>query len=185
MPIDAAPFAFNANIGDARVRGAEFNIEVRPMEGLTLSGGANYNDARLKSNSFQMPSFLVLPGERLPEAPLLNFNAIARYERTVASSLLVFAQTDIAHKGSMWNDSRVDVRSLQPAYTLANLRFGVRNPSGFWRAEAYVSNVTNKRAVIYTDETGYAYYPGHSNPDIASPPRTFGLHLSYRWGKPD
>ena len=185
VPIPTAPYAFNANIGDARIRGLESSIEVRPMEGLDLSATVNYNDARLKSNSFQSPSFFALPGERLPEAPLLNFNAIARYERHVAQSLLAFAQTDIAHKSSMWNDGRVDVRILQPAYTLANMRFGVSDPLGSWRAEAYVTNVANKRAVIYSDITGYAYFPGHSNPEVAAPPRTFGLHLSYHWGKPE
>ena len=100
VPIPVLPYAFNANIGDARIRGLEANLEVPPLRGLNLSASVNYNDARLTSNSFQSPTFLVVPGERLPEAPLLNFNVIARYERHVAPNLLAFARTDIAHKGS-------------------------------------------------------------------------------------
>ncbi len=177
------PFSFQTNVGDARILGVESSLEVRPLEGLNLSVNGNYNDARLRSTAFQNPNFFLLPGERLAEAPIFNFNAVARYERHVTPAALAFAQVDVAHKGSMWNDLRVDVRTLQPAYTLGNVRFGLSDPAGSWRAEGYITNVANKRAVIYVDTTGYAYFPGHSNPEIATPPRTFGLHLSYRWGK--
>ncbi|HXA35850.1 MAG TPA: sulfotransferase [Steroidobacteraceae bacterium] len=183
VSIPVAPFGFNANVGDARIIGVESSLEVRPLPGLNLSLSGNYNDARLRSNEFQNPSFVVLPGERLAEAPIFNFNAIARYERRLTPAALAFAQVDLAHKGSMWNDLRVDVRTLQPEYTLGNLRFGVSEPAGSWRAEGYVTNVANKRAVVYVDRTGYAYFPGHSTPEMATAPRTFGMHLSYHWGK--
>ena len=78
---------------------------------------------------------------------------------------------------------RVNQRTLQPAYSIVNLRFGLNGAAGAWQAEGYVTNVANKRAVVYVDTTGYAYYPGHSNPELATPPRTIGLRLSYHWGK--
>jgi hypothetical protein len=40
-------------------------------------------------------------------------------------------QADVAGKGSMWNDVRVDVRTLQPAYCLGNVRFGVGDVGAF------------------------------------------------------
>jgi outer membrane receptor protein involved in Fe transport/tetratricopeptide (TPR) repeat protein len=180
--IPVAPFNFNANIGDARITGLETTLEILPVDGLHLSFNGNYNDSRLRSNAFQNPSFVVIPGERLPEAPLFNCSAIARYERRIASNS-AYAQVDVAHKGSMWNSLRVDQRTLQPAFSVVNLRFGLSDASGAWRAEGYVTNVANKRAVVYTDTTGYAYYPGHSNPELATPPRIIGLRLSYHWGK--
>jgi outer membrane receptor protein involved in Fe transport/tetratricopeptide (TPR) repeat protein len=182
VSIPVAPYGFNANIGDARIAGLETTLEMVPVEGLHLSLTGNYNDARLRSNAFQSPSFVVIPGERLPEAPLFNASAIARYERRIASDK-AFAQVDFAHKGSMWNSLQVDQRTLQPAYNLVNLRLGLGDAAGAWQAEGYVTNVANKRAVVYVDTTGYAYYPGHSNPELATPPRIIGLRLSYKWGK--
>ena len=180
--IPTAPYSFNANVGDARIAGLESTLDVVPVEGLHLSLSGNYNDSRLRSNAFQYPSFLVIPGERLPEAPLFNGRAIARYERRIAGDT-AYAQIDVAHKGSMWNDLRVDQRILQPGYSLVNFRVGLGEAGGSWRAEGYVTNVANKRALLYADTTGYDYFPGHSNPESATPPRTIGVRLSYNWRK--
>jgi outer membrane receptor protein involved in Fe transport len=83
----------------------------------------------------------------------------------------------------MWNALQIDQRKLQPEYSLINLRLGVGNAGGTWRAEGYVTNVANKRAVVYEDTTGYDYYPGISTPQLATPPRVIGLRLNYNWKK--
>jgi outer membrane receptor protein involved in Fe transport len=176
------PFGFNANIGDARIEGIESTVEVHPTAGLQLSLSGNYNDSRLLNDEFRNPSYVVVPGERLPEAPSFNMNAIARYEWPLIQGPRAFAQFDVAHKGSMWNDLRIDHRILQPAYTIGDLRMGLTQPKGLWQAEAYVSNVWNTRAVIFADYNADSH---PANPDIPNEPRVFGLRVRYRWGKID
>jgi iron complex outermembrane receptor protein len=177
VDVPVMPYSFNANAGDARIYGIESTIELRPMDGLTLSFDGNYNDARIKTSDYQTPAYTVLPGERLPEAPYFNYNAIARYDRPINRQLRAFIQFDAAHKGDMWNDLREDTRTLQPAYTIGNLRSGVSSAVSAWSTELYVTNVSNKRGVIFANYTGY------SHTDIPTQPRVFGLRLSYRWGK--
>jgi outer membrane receptor protein involved in Fe transport len=109
-------------------------------------------------------------------------NAIARYEWPLIQGPRAFAQFDVAHKGSMWNDLRIDHRILQPAYTIGDLRMGLTQPKGLWQAEAYVSNVWNTRAVIFADYNADSH---PANPDIPNEPRVFGLRVRYRWGKID
>jgi outer membrane receptor protein involved in Fe transport/tetratricopeptide (TPR) repeat protein len=180
VSIPVSPYGFNANIGNARITGLETTLEIAPVDGLHISFNGNYNDSRLRSNQYQNPNFAVLAGERLPEAPLFNYSAIARYERHIASES-AYAQIDVAHKGSMWNSIKVDERMLQPAYNLVNLRMGIGDPAGAWRTEAYVTNAANKRAAVYVDTKGYNYYPGYSTPELETPPRIIGVHLSYNW----
>ena len=163
------PHSLSANAGNARIYGLESSLELRPMEGLSLSFDGNYNDARIKTSTYQSPVFTVLPGERLPEAPYFNYNAIARYDRPITRQLRTFLQFDAAHKGDMWNDLREDVRTMQPAYTVGNLRSGLSSPASGWTAELYVTNVSNKRAVIFANYTGF------SRTDIPNQPRVFGL----------
>ena len=182
VSIAGPPYGFQANIGNARIAGVESTLEWVPVDGLHLSFSGNYNDARLRSNEYQSPSFMVLAGERLSEAPLFNCSGVARYERHIANQS-AYAQMDVEHKGSMWNSLQLDKRILQPEYSLINLRLGVGDAGGVWRAEGYVTNVANKRAVVYEDTTGYDYYPGTSTPQLATPPRVFGLRLSYNWRK--
>jgi outer membrane receptor protein involved in Fe transport len=83
----------------------------------------------------------------------------------------------------MWNalnpeDKNLNLpRILQPAYTLADIRFGINPGSDRWLAELYITNLTDKNAIVFTNT---------SNFDIRSTtnePRVYGLRMSYRWGK--
>jgi iron complex outermembrane recepter protein len=68
-------------------------------------------------------------------------------------------------------------RILQPAYTIMNLRFGLNPESEGWQAEFYITNLTDKNAIVYSN-TG--------NFDLrltTNEPRVYGLRLNYRWGK--
>jgi iron complex outermembrane recepter protein len=176
------PSGFNANLGDAHIYGAESNADFNIAEGLTVQLSASYNDSHLITNTFFNPDFVVTPGERLPYVPYFSYSANARYERPLGQSVKGFFQYDIAHKGDMWSDLRaIDkhgfARSLQPAYEISNLRLGVESPSDRWAAEAYVSNLFDKNAIIYTNTGNY----DHRN--TTNEPRVFGLRLKYRWGK--
>jgi outer membrane receptor protein involved in Fe transport len=68
-------------------------------------------------------------------------------------------------------------RVLQPGYSVMNLRFGVKQMKEHWSAEFYVANLTDKRAIIYTNEGNFDLR------ETVNEPRVFGVRLSYRFGK--
>jgi iron complex outermembrane recepter protein len=176
------PSGFNANLGDAHIYGAESNIDYKIAEGLSVQISGSYNDSHLISNTYQNPNYVVVPGERLPYVPYFNYSANARYEKPMGPAWTGYVQYDIAHKGDMWSDLRVSnpngfARSLQPAYAISNLRFGIQAPNAHWTAEAYISNLLNTDAVIFTNTGNY------DRRETTNEPRVFGLRLSYRWGK--
>jgi outer membrane receptor protein involved in Fe transport len=176
------PIGFNANLGNARIYGAESNLDYTIVEGLTTQISASYNDSHLITNTFYNPNFVVVPGERLPYVPYFSYSANLRYEKNLNASLKGYLQYDIAHKGDMWSDLRaVDPhgfeRSLQPAYDISNFRFGIDSASDRWGAEAYISNLFNKDAIIFTNTGNY------DRRNTTNEPRVFGVRLNYRWGK--
>jgi iron complex outermembrane receptor protein len=174
--------SFNANVGDARIYGAETDIKYQASAFLTVGFSSSYNDSELTSNTYNTPSFPVVPGERLPYVPYINFSGNARYERPLNDRFKGYVQYDIAHKGDMWNDlaatSNGLPRVLQPGYSVMNLRFGLDQTESRWLAELYITNLTNKNAVIYTNEGNFDLRYTRNEP------RVFGMRLSYRWGKP-
>jgi iron complex outermembrane receptor protein len=173
--------SFNANVGDARVYGAETDLKYQPSAFLSVGFSASYNDSELTSNTYNTPSFPVSPGERLPYVPYLDFSGNARYERPLSDRFKGYVQYDIAHKGDMWNDlaatSNGLPRVLQPGYSVMNLRFGLDQTEGQWMTELYITNLTNKNAVIYTNEGNFDLRYTRNEP------RVFGARVSYRWGK--
>jgi iron complex outermembrane recepter protein len=181
---------FNANVGDARVYGAETTLEVRPTQRLTLTTSATYNDSRLTSiqsflNSSEQSSFPLAVGERLPYVPYLKATASARYQWPIAPNVSGYVQFDESHTGSMW--SSLDLapssttgllqRYLQPAYNLGTLRFGVSSIEGTSGVEGYVNNISDTHADIYTNTANFDVR------ETTNPPRMFGIRLKYRFGK--
>jgi iron complex outermembrane recepter protein len=180
--LNICPTTFNANLGDARIYGVESNIDYKIVEGLTVQASGSYNDSRLQTNTYENENFVVVPGERLPYVPYFSYSANVRYEHPITPSYSGYVQYDIAHKGDMWSDLRVTnasgfARSLQPDYSISNLRFGIKVPDEHWSAEVYITNLFDKDAVIFTNTGNY------DNRQTTNEPRVFGLHLSYRWGK--
>jgi hypothetical protein len=59
-----------------------------------------------------------------------------------------------------------------------NLRFGLSEVQSHWLTELYITNLTNKNAVIYTNEGNFDLRYTRNEP------RVLGVRFSYRWGKP-
>jgi iron complex outermembrane recepter protein len=174
--------SFNANVGNAQVYGAESDLKYQANNGFSAEISASYNDAKVLTNNFNNASFAVTPGERLPYDPYFSWSGNARYEAVLKDSLKWYTQYDIAHKGDMWNDLQTSgsnglPRVLQPGYSVMNLRFGLQQTASHWLAELYITNLTNKNAVIYTNEGNFDLRYTRNEP------RVFGGRLSYRWGK--
>jgi iron complex outermembrane recepter protein len=174
--------SYNINVGDARIYGAESNIDFRANENWSTQAAVNYTQASV--TSAVNPSYDAYVGERLPFAPFFNWSWNVRYTQPLGNDLSGYLQFDVAHKGDMYNGLNPDdkntglARILQPAYTLMNLRLGLNPTQGErWLLELYITNLTDKNAIIYSN-TG--------NFDLrltTNEPRVYGLRLSYRWGK--
>jgi len=174
--------SFSANVGDARVYGVESDVKYQATPHLSLEFSASYNDSHVLTNSFENSSFQVTPGERLPYVPYLSWSGNARYEAPINDRFRGYGQFDIAHKGDMWNALETNgsnglPRVLQPGYSVMNLRFGLNQTASHWMTELYITNLTNKNAIIYTNEGNFDLRQTRNEP------RVFGARVSYRWGK--
>jgi iron complex outermembrane recepter protein len=180
---------FNANIGDARIIGAESYLEAHPSPRLSLTLSGAYNDSKLTAikpflNPQQQAAFPVAVGEHLPYVPDFKISASARYEWPIRSALTGYGQFDWSYTGSMWSSlnlansvtTGMPQRFLQPAYSLGTLRFGVNSGAG-WGAEGYVSNIGDTHAVIYINTGNF------DRRETTNAPRMFGVRFRYRFGK--
>ena len=173
--------SYNVNIGDARIYGVESNVDYHINDNWTLQASVNYTDAHITSTSD--PNYQNYVGERLPFSSYFNWSWNVRYERPLGSDLRGYFQFDMAHKGDMYNGLNPnDVNSglprvLQPAYTLMNVRVGLNPVNSRWLAEFYITNLTDKNAIVYSNSGNF---------DLrltTNEPRVYGLRLSYRFGK--
>jgi outer membrane receptor protein involved in Fe transport len=175
-----APSSFYVNVGDAKIKGAESNIDYKVNENWSMQAAFSYNDAHLVSSPYA--TFQQNVGERLPYVPYFSYSANIRYETSLSGALRGYAQFDVGHKGDMWNDLHVAgsngfPRMLQPEYSIMNVRFGLNPAGGHWLAELYVTNLADKNAIVYTNTGNFDLR------QTVVEPRVYGLRLNYRWGK--
>ena len=74
--------SYNINVGQARIYGAESNIDYRLTDNLTLQASVNYTQASVTSTV--TPDYQTYVGERLPFAPYFSWSWNARYEHPLA-----------------------------------------------------------------------------------------------------
>ncbi len=175
-----APSSFNANVGQARIYGVESNLDFRLTDHWSIQAAGSYTDSHLISTTYA--TFEENVGERLPFVPYFSYSWNVRYDHPLSKDLRGYAQLDMAHKGDMWNDLHVEgsngfPRILQPSYSILNLRLGLNPDGGHWLSEFYITNLTNKDAIIYTNTGNFDLR------ETRNEPRVFGLRLNYRFGK--
>lgn len=105
---------------NARIKGIEADVNIRPTDGLTISAAASYTDAKTRNNlcaiddpTYQCTadpdnSIAADKGTRLPVTPKFNGNATVRYQFPLGPGEM-HLQSVIAHRSSATPDIRVDV----------------------------------------------------------------------------
>jgi iron complex outermembrane recepter protein len=180
-PLVCGTSSYDVNIGDARIEGAETNIDYKLNEKWSFQAAATYDNATIISSP--NPVYQPLINERLPFSPYFSWSWNVRYESPLSANLKGYAQFDMTHKGDMWNDMNPNSqttgipRILQPSYSLMNVRFGLNPAGGHWLAELYVTNIADKNAILYSNTGNY---------DLrltTNEPRVYGLRVNYRFGK--
>ncbi len=193
------------NAGNARIRGAEFDFFARPMDGLTLSLGAAYNDAEITEDfclianpqfdcTISPPGFtneLLAPaGTRLPITARFKGNARIRYEFPLGG-MTGHAQLSASHEGRRTRDLRLfqrDIYGPLRAYSTVDVNFGVENDR--WSAEIFARNLFDERGAlgssIQCNEAVCGDAPGLTaiGPKIytfVTQPRTLGLRVGVRF----
>ncbi len=169
--------------------GAELDALYRPTRELTLQGGVTYANSRFpRSDASALgtpdnPLFAatnLLPGQRLPEAPLFSASASATYEHPVYGDLVGRANVDVKYQSSVNTGTTGDPVSVQGQYTLVNARIGIGPSDHRWSLELYADNLFDKsysQGIFASplQSIGGVNSPSTTNySDFLGEPRTFG-----------
>lgn len=166
-------FKFTTNAGKATVYGAELEVAVVPLTGLTLTQNVGYTHA---TNSTTVPDAGIVAGDRLLDVPLVTASTTATYHHPVSGPLDL-----VLRLSNSYVDSMQDItfgRNTLPPYDLVDARLGLE--SDRWSAMVFVDNVTNRIALL-SDTGALSANVSIFNRVTTNPPRTVGIDLSYRF----
>ncbi len=167
------PSAFRvSNAGELDTRGAEAEIETRPLAGLTLGGSFTYLDAYYGDfrNIACYAGQPVLPfgtarssdrqciastaaagaagltngtGEPLVNAPKYTFNLRGRYERSIRD-WRGFAQLSYYYRGRAYFSAAGDPALVEGGYGLLGGSLGIGPENGRWQVAVFARNLTDE-----------------------------------------
>jgi iron complex outermembrane receptor protein len=138
---------YTINAGAAKSKGVELSVDIRPLEGMSISAWVAYNDARLSS----VPVNLVLNarrGDRLPYSAPKSGSLSIEQEFPLWGSAIGHVGASMSYvgdrKGRFFTNNVV--QGDFPAYTQVDLRAGAQ--LGTWDVALFVNNVTDERGIL-------------------------------------
>jgi outer membrane receptor protein involved in Fe transport len=175
------------NGGDARIRGVELQLEGLLPWGFDLSLNASYTDAQFIQSS---PISGFPAGAQIPDTPKVSGSAALQWEHDLLDGLSLFGsfeddyvatRTDLPFgvTATLLNVNQVLVHL--PAYSIANVRFGVRgerNGGDRWMVALFVNNVANN-VTLLDPQPQIALLTSAYQRYIVSQPLTAGIDVSY------
>jgi outer membrane receptor protein involved in Fe transport len=183
------------NVDKSRVKGAELELTAAPVEGLRLSGGVTYLDAKITKyqgvNAGGVTSDFA--GTDMPFTPKWQYVANADYSLPVAGPVRPFIGATLTGRSGTTSIVGSAVGAIQlpgfrssgplnaiydlPAYALLDLRAGVEAEDGEWRLMFWGKNVTNK---YYWQNATTAF---ENVTRYAGMPATYGVTFGYKFGQ--
>jgi iron complex outermembrane receptor protein len=146
------------NIPKSQIYGAELELVVRPLDVLTLRGGAGYLHTEIRRGNI---SGADLAGNRLPNAPTWSLNAAA--DLTILKkgadelSLGINASYNTKQYFDLFNTQRI----AQPGYALVNAQASYSFGDGKYKAQIWGKNLFNRTYAtsgLDISALGYDYF---------------------------
>jgi iron complex outermembrane recepter protein len=166
-------YHFFANAGKAAVYGAETEIAVQLLNGLTVTESASYTHAAL---SEAVPSIGAPDGQPLVDVPNWLESTAINYAHPVSLNLSFVARFSEDYVGPSY-DEAYGFDHLS-GYDIMHVRAGIAG--GVWVAELFVDNLGNEHAML-ADTNSYVVNIPDLDRVATNQPRTVGVDFTYRF----
>jgi iron complex outermembrane receptor protein len=171
------------NAAKAKIYGADLDLTVVPLAGLTIGSAFEYLHGRYDSFP-NAPLYTPLPtggdatgafdatGKTAVRSPDFTGNLTVAYDFAASFGKLDFAVGDYYNSGFFWNP---DNRVRQPSYSLVNSSITWTALTGAWDTRIWGKNLLSKRYYSYATDQAFG--------DDASPaaPLTYGITVGFHF----
>jgi iron complex outermembrane recepter protein len=167
------------NVPRSHVWGVAVQWTWSPASGFTANLGATYLQTQIDGTFENFSQFGGPPqsfsGNEFPYSPEWQANGDVGYRHAVTSSMTAFIGAGLTYRSETKGGLEDDARLAIDSYTLLDLRAGIEDELGRWRAMFWGRNVTDEyywNNVLKAQDNVVRY---------AGRPATYGITLSYRF----
>ncbi len=156
------------NVADADVKGAELELELRPVEGLLVDAAWSYLDFKFGEPYIETSS--VIEGSRAPGLGKSKWSLGLQYELRFGNGASLTPRVDAYHTPGYCGDLNCTAINSNESYNLVNARLTYRTAANDWNVALEVTNLTDKLYDLNKLNTVYA----SSQPGM---PRLWGVSV--------
>ena len=198
------PLQTLVNVPKSTLYGAELEVTVAPLRGLSITASATYVHSQVNSNFLNYNAYgtpINFKGDEFPYTPDWQAVINAQYTVPLNSQYNMFVGGNLTYndRTTGFFGSNIPYNPADPqhtnqqgqnpsgsvvadaldikAYALLDLRAGIETADGTLRLTIWGRNITN--TYYWTNAT---YYPSDSTVRFAGNPVTYGATLAYRFG---
>lgn len=139
------------NAAEARIRGFEAELSVKPMSMLTINGVVGYTDAKYRD---YLDGTLSFAGNRLPFAPKWTSNLSANLRVPVSDDLAFGVRGEWAYVASSFGDRENTALRQRPSLDTVNANVGVYTKH--FDLNVFVDNLLDDETVTLRSTGGFA-----------------------------
>jgi iron complex outermembrane recepter protein len=149
------------NLGDAKVKGYEVEITLRPMRGLTIESASSYNDFEFKTPDVQTNE--IRAGSSRPGIGKFKWSVGVQYDADLGAIGSLSPRIDLFHTPGYCGNFNCDPISQVDSYNLVNARLTYRSVDRDWTVSLEATNLFDEFYYINKIVTAYASgQPGRS-----------------------
>ena len=155
----ACGFQYVANSGSAKNKGVEVELQAAPVEGLNISMGLGYTDAKITKGDDLIGT---VKGDRILQVPEVTFNAAAEYSFPLVAGWEGYVRGDYSYYDDSLSANNVSGTippRVRDSFELLNFRIGAYQ-AGSWNVALFVKNATNDHANLSDNRSIAAEKPG-------------------------
>jgi iron complex outermembrane receptor protein len=163
------------NAAKATIEGAEAQLSVSPVTGLSIDVGAAYLNARfdqfVTTNPDVGPASIDLKGNRLSRAPANTLTVGASYTFGLGSAGKLLVRGDYQYQSRIFFDEFNDPTRSQKAFATLSARASWSSPDDKWSISLWARNLTDVHYITNALRSAGTY----GTAVVYAAPRTYGL----------
>lgn len=169
-------FSVLSNASDAKVAGAELELQWLPTPDTFINLGMGYLDTEYE-NFVDTVTGDDFSGNQIVMSPDLTFNGLAQHDFRLDGGSTITAQVDFTYTDDVFFDAQNNPLLSQDSYALYNARLAWRSPNEDIEVALWARNLGDEEYMVYAFDLSFLGF----NEEMLGLPRTYGVGLSYKF----
>ncbi len=161
------------NVADAKVKGAELELEIRPVRGMLIDAAYSYLDFKFGAPYVETGS--VIEGQRAPGIGRTKWSTGVQYTWNLPSGATFTPRLDVFYTPGYCGNLACDPVVSNSPYKMANARLTYRTADESWNVALEVTNLDDK--LYYINK----FYAGTYVTAMPGAPRSWALSVRRRF----